>query len=949
MRHRHSFPVAAAIVLAAALTVGARVAAYAQSAADSGSADAGMVAGFVRDPGGAPLGGAHVSIEGTPFGTLSDSLGRYRLLRVPAGPATLAVRRIGYAPARLGITVRAGRVSTADVVLQTNALRLQTVHVTADPASRATGELGTADVIGRAAIQNQSASSLAGVLELVPGVPLQAPGLDNVQQIALRSVPTSSGGNPGASAAELAAFGTAIILDGVPLSNDANLQSTGPRGEFGLGTSAGGGIDLRRIPANTLERVEVIRGVPSARYGDLTQGVIVVDTRVGPVPFESEGRYDPHTAEASVSGGRALGAHNVLATDFDLARTLTAPGLRNDAVLRFAGQLAHRYALGGSDTTPPRLALDTRLNIYQLREDSPEDSAFLRGAASWNHDGGLRFSERGELETGHSGRLTFTGSVGDERQRSYVQGIKVRPATPFTDRLTPGRSTGHFVLGEYLARVHVDGDAWTWYGRLEQSFHWVSARADQTLRLGTELQRARNTGAGYTFDIEFPPQTDFNGVNGFDRPRRFDAVPGITTSAAYVDDRFHTALGPLGIDLQGGLRTDILYDPPHIFGAPRDVALEPRFNAQLTPVPWLRLRGGIGRTAKTPDLASLYPAPQYYDVVNVNWYTANPAERLAVLTTSMRNPTNPALRMSRSLKRELGMEVDLGHRASTVGLTWFSDHTSGGAGIREEPSYLLREHFQLTDSTVGTGVPPGYITPAYAVDTVPILIDQPANDLTLRTTGVELTASLPEIRALRTRLDVQGAWTRSEFQTHDLDFGGGTAFSDMQMIPTIPRVPYWEGAIGAGERTLLTWRAVHHEPELGLVATITVQQTLKETHHDIGPTDTLAFAGYVTRAGRIVAVPPGDRMLPRFADLRRPRTGILITSQPAPADWLLNFQVSKSIFGTGRLSFYAFNAFDRPGQFQRPGHTPRLYPDIRYGLELMLPLGVFGRQAGSAR
>lgn len=71
-----------------------------------------------------------------------------------------------------------------DIAMAAVALRMTEVHVTADANGRARGELGSASVMTRDAIANQGANSLAGVLELVPGVPLQPPGLDQVQQIA---------------------------------------------------------------------------------------------------------------------------------------------------------------------------------------------------------------------------------------------------------------------------------------------------------------------------------------------------------------------------------------------------------------------------------------------------------------------------------------------------------------------------------------------------------------------------------------------------------------------------------------------------------------------------------------------------------------------------------------------------------------------------------------------
>lgn len=143
-------------------------------------------------------------------------------LRVPAGPQVLIARRLGYAPARIPVTVPASGSRTVDIIIPTSALQLDQLIVSADRSGRAKGELGTATVIDRDAIANQIASSLQGILELVPGVPLQPPGLDAAAQFSLRALATCSvagtGGVSGPGASDIGAAGTPIVLDGVPLS-----------------------------------------------------------------------------------------------------------------------------------------------------------------------------------------------------------------------------------------------------------------------------------------------------------------------------------------------------------------------------------------------------------------------------------------------------------------------------------------------------------------------------------------------------------------------------------------------------------------------------------------------------------------------------------------------------------------------------------------------------------
>lgn len=893
------------------------------------------VVGQVTDrQGDVPIRGVVVTLEGLRISALTDTLGYYRLSRVPPGPRVLRLDYLGYATVREPIYVPASGVVERNLEMAVQALELEGITVTADPVGRARGELGTTSVIGEDAIRYQSATSLSGVLELVPGMPMSPPGLEGVQQISLRVVPTSTTSG-GTSAADMASFGTLVILDGIPQSNNANLQTLGPRGEGAFASSAGGGIDLRVIPASTIERVEVIRGIPSARYGDLTQGAVVVDTRAGEVEPILAGKLDARSVEGSVVAGRKidwLGGTGTLV--LDLARTQSSPGLTDNRSYRLAGQFAHRVERERDDGG--RLVLDTRFDFHRLTDDRPENPNISPEASSESRDTGFRLSERAILERWHGVQLTFTGALATVAQRSSNRFLRVRATTPFTDRLDPGRAVGGFIGGRYVSELSLDGRPWMAYARLEGAADREGLGFSHGLRAGMELRREWNAGGGYQFDMAFPPQSTFNAVDGFDRPRRFDAIPPLVTTGIYLDDALsHTVGGDVVLNLQAGLRLDLLHEGSTWMSSPRDAVWQPRFNAEIQPRPWLRLRGGWGRTAKLPDLASLFPAPQYYDVVNVNWYAADPAERLAVLTTFIEDPTNSNLEMARGEKAEVGFELGLGR--SIVSVVGFRDRIRGGFGVRQETSFLLRDRYQLSDSTLGMGFPPEILDPPAGADTVPVLIDRPANTVDIVSRGVELTAMFPEIRSIRTRLQVQGAWIRTERQTDALHFGPYTELSDFQLRDEKDRIPYWTAVRENGWRALATYRVIHQQPEAGLVITATVQHNISDRQEVVGATDTLSFAGYLTRGGSLVSVPQEDRTDPEYSDLRQPRSGVLAIAQSTPGDWLLSAQVSKTLPLDGRLSFWAFNLLGRTGIFGDGDTRPRPYQRMRFGLELSMP------------
>ena len=904
------------------------------------------ISGMVLDQNTAePIARVLVIVEGTDLAVITDEQGRYRLTSVPPGSRVLRASRIGYAVARVAVAVPGAGSMERDIQMSASALELPGITVVADPASRAGDELGTASVIGRDAIDHMTATSLAGVLQLVPGIETRAPGLSDIEQIALRTAPTASSrfvssadGGWNRNSADLAAFGTLIVLDGIPLSNNANLQSVGPRGAgigfLGFPSAANGGVDLRRIPAAAIERIEVIRGVPSVRYGDLTQGAIVIETRVAPVASPVEVRFDERTIETSVAGGGTFddGRHTGAVT-LDFARTRTEPGVSDDESARFYLQLAHRVG-----ATNPRFALDTRLELFRLVDDRPENPNVRPNAASRSLDQGFRLLERARLRLGETSHLSLTASFSRGEQESQARVPMVSGTSPFTSAREEGRHEGFYVGGAYDSDIEFHGRPHLAFARLE----WDRRGASNHHAVGgIELRREWNDGAGFRFDPRFPLSVGSSGVRGYNRPRDFGSIPAAATSALYLGDHLYLRLGAWRAEVQAGIRADLLHSGGQWFGGVRDLVLQPRVSAEIQPWPQLRLRGGWGRTTKTPAIGDLHPAPQYFDVVNVNYYARDPAERLAILTTFVRDPADAGLGFSVATKTEAGVEVAAG--GANIALTAFRDRIAGGAGIGRVPDAITRDHFALTDSVTGNGVKPEIVLPPEFTDTVPVLIDRPSSILSQVNRGIELTAALPEIARLATQLHVTGSWVETKTSSDALFFESAGRFAQFQQSAVRTRGPFWEGMTERGEVMLLVYRLIHRQPRLGLVATLTVQHDARQEIEDLVARDSLAFSGYLARSGQLVRVPPERRGDPEFADLRLVRPALSLGIRAAP-DWLAHLQVSKTLPLDGQLRVWVFNLADRRGQPHTPDRLGRFYEAVRFGAELMFPTArLFGR------
>ena len=68
-------------------------------------------------------------------------------------------------------------------------------------------------------------------------------------------------------------------------------------------TTAGRGVDLRTVSAGNIESMEVIRGIPSVEYGNLTSGVVIVKTKAGHTPWEAKFQTDPNSKQVFAGKG----------------------------------------------------------------------------------------------------------------------------------------------------------------------------------------------------------------------------------------------------------------------------------------------------------------------------------------------------------------------------------------------------------------------------------------------------------------------------------------------------------------------------------------------------------------------------------------------------------------------------------------------------------------------
>ena len=268
----------------------------------------GGVYGIVSDTTGDRLIGANVVIRELMIGSQTDSKGYYSIKNIKPGTYIFEVSFMGYHKYVKRVHITAGHMIEINVSLVSTAFQIGGIEVigSTDLIPR---DVNTKTVITSGEIEHFQASSIKDVLDLVPGVQKSDnPGLGKTSQISVR----------GSEVDKLSSFGTLIIVDGSPVSNNANMQFEKFESSTSGSSNIGAGVDLRTIPADNIESIEVITGLPSVRYGDFTEGIINVQTKIGPIPNRLKIKNNPNVTEGNFGGGVLLGESG-LNYNFNLA------------------------------------------------------------------------------------------------------------------------------------------------------------------------------------------------------------------------------------------------------------------------------------------------------------------------------------------------------------------------------------------------------------------------------------------------------------------------------------------------------------------------------------------------------------------------------------------------------------------------------------------------------
>ena len=873
-----------------------------------------------------PLAGATVQLPTANRHAVADEEGQFCIERVPPGRHEMTVRRLGFVAEEREVRIVAGQTSDVPVELDVQTLETEGITVSAEELT-SSAAAGTASRIDRAAIEHVQASSLADLLELVPGQLADNPSLANPQESLLRQAPVAG------DADRANALGTALVIDGAPVSNNANLQVDVPSPIQGATTSdrprfastAGGGVDLRRVSPDQIASLEVVRGVPSARHGDLTAGMLLVETRAGEMDPELRVRLNPTTFDLGGAAGWGDGhttsgwglTANVASSQDDPRQTID----------RF-----YRLNAQGSWTQPwlpdNRLSTTLRLSGYRTldeRQRHPDDDRYDR--SRYSRDQGMRANLSGHWHPTESQltEVSWQASIEYSEQEGYLQERVTQPGTfPLTDARVDTTQEATFGPLSYLSEVTTEGRPLNTFARLNverpfQAGEWMFAP-----EIGTEIRYSNNYGDGRQFDPTRPPRQHYDLG---DRPRSYDEVPGLPIWSSYVDlESVRDVLGRTLV-IHAGLRFDNIH-PTALTRGRFGTVLGPRVNVQYELTDDLAIRGAYGRMGKAPSMNYLYPGPRYFDLPNLNYYPQNPDERLLILTTRVVEPSNDDMTAYTNDKVELGLTGELGGVEASV--TGFVEETRGAYGLTLQPITFDLDRYEILEER--DGEPP--VISDEPVETEPVVraFHAPKATRDIDSHGLEFSIDTPEIPFLRTSINATGGWTVTRYYNRAENVDTGALFRTQ---PPPERIGIYEHDGRERDRLVTSLRFIHRMPEVGLTVSMLAQTTWWDRERRVDTSE--LPVGYLTRSGERVDLSPSEAASPEYEPLQRPRDDRYYRTEDPPPLWLFNLRVSKTMPANLELSFFANNVFaNRPlyEQDRSTGFTQR-NPPLFFGVELV--------------
>lgn len=832
----------------------------------------------------------------------------------------------------------------AIIPLRQNATALGEVVVTA----RASDGPVTSSIIGRDAMTHLQPNSIADLMELLPGGYAKDPNMGEANTITLRE--TGTMGAYGAITKNnnysISSLGTQFMVDGVPISTDANLQYS-PLSDTQSSASSSTvennrnitnrGVDMRSISTDDIESVEVVRGIPSVEYGNLTSGLINIKKIRRAIPLTARFKADGYSKLFSLGKGLQLDGegNSILNVDLGYMDSKIDPTDNFENYKRVTGAL--RYTLRGDRKEKIKWQWNSAFDYSGSFDDSKSDPDINYGRVD-------------EYKSSYS-RLALTNGFNVKMPKSWFKELDVNTLVSLQlDRLrqtrlvapqrygivplswSDGENEAQAVYAEYTAHYLCDGKPFNAYVKVKGVMGFKTPYTLHTIKVGANWDLAKNFGRGQVYDMHHPLS-----VSGWSsRPRKYSDIPSLQNFSLFAEELLKADVGQSKVELMLGVRLNTLlgldkqYDMSGKYYADPRANLAwhfPKFEVAGKPMS-ISLNGGYGITTKMPTLNYLYPDKYYSNFICMAYYdTANPEQDSKfVVHTYVQEPTNYQIKPARNHKWEIRMDMDWND--NRLSLDYFRESMT--SGFRYSTIYGVYDYKSYDVTQMAAGM--DYTTLPYENKRVLDGYQQASNGSELVKQGIELAFTSQRIRCLRTRINVTGAWFHTKYTNSQPLFSPVSTVIDGRAVREkyVGLYNWNDGRENDRLNTNVTFDT--QIPEWKLIFTTSVQCMWMIRTKQMWKNGTpMAYMSYVD--GQLHDFKDADRSDPYLMQLVRTYNEEQFKPFTVPMSMLVNLKVTKEIGKYMRLSFFANKILDYLPDYTANGKVIRRNASPYFGVE----------------
>ncbi len=885
-----------------------------------------------------PVGFAVVAIEEYNLQTVCDINGRFVFSKIPDGTYRIQVSCLGYSPKELSVEVE--KDVEVIIKLSVSSIALPEFEVMAKRTKR--GEL----VANEAAIEYIQPTSLADVFLLLPGNVYKENDMSRFKQLSSRQVGSDAN----------TSLGIAVMEDGAPLSNDGmrtqlvgvTENSMSGRGDMEIRNRTGinKGVDMRYISTDHIQSVEFTRGIPSARYGNLTNGMIQVNSKYGVSPLRIRVKTDLKNKLAYIGKGIKLSEKaGTLHLGADYLHSIDDIREETDKFSRITAQAYYNNRLKWGEY---RLDLDAKVNQTVTINKMKKDELTYEYDETYKTDyskTGLLLKSRLLLERLWIDKIEFMLSSDIVFDKVTRHKMVISSSGPLNVPLAKeeGEHEGLYLPGKYYSDFYIDNIPINLFTQLHAvSRFQLSRQLNFRLQYGLEYRRSKNIGDGAVIEDETRPPFPYD--NTYMRPRPNNQIPALSIGSAYLQADLLYGRGEnnmLKISFGGRLT--------HMFNLAQDYALadkilsEPRINLSYTFGHTLKnsFRAGYGIENKLPTLDYLYPEKLYKDFYMMNAYSNKEEFRRLITYTNIFDVANKDIRENRNRKMEIGW--DLKYRGLDISVTAFYQKTESGFEYYKMYNPLAYDLYgTLKDGVDINGRIPqkeDYIKERYRLFTTSSRV---MNGKKTIKKGIEYRIVFPKIKPLYTMIELNGAYYKTNYGSSLPEYYYPNKKVANKVYPYVgiyqidPQYEY---------RRLNTniWLNTHI-PKLKLIFTNFLQCVWisSEQYKDLQQKYPYA---YMDLDGKTYEVGKAERNRIDSDDMIRHLKKVVLPIKYArdskPVSLLWNIKATKEFNKYAKLSFFVNGILDiNPKYISGKKKTERNWTNPYFGIELLMNLSL---------